>query len=323
MKILQSSNFLRKAMALFLTVFLFFQGNGDSTLLAESSGGAPTPAPAQLTNLQFFLTPVGGSEIELPHNTNFSQAISQDSVLKIRYEFKTPAGLANNPGLIDWELPLSTTGGLDLSEITGEIHPDPVNHHFTYEVDQVNQKIKVHFDPSTVPAEGADDFIEVVAHFSLNQTSTTNLHTFVFPISATENKNFTLRFMPRGRKNNIEKDGQFYSTAHGNQLTHDDLKINPHEVKWTVDANLQLKTIPTANAFVEDTFNPDQLTLRPDTIKVYPLDITMGGAITASGPALTLGADYEVVTDPATPGQFKIKFKDAQFEQIDGSDYLT
>ena len=101
MNILQSSNFLRKAMALFLTAFLFFQGSGGSALLAESSGGAPTPAPAQLNNLQFFLTPVGGSEIELPHNTNFSQAISQDSVLKIRYEFKTPVGLANNPGLID------------------------------------------------------------------------------------------------------------------------------------------------------------------------------------------------------------------------------
>lgn len=323
MNFFKSSNFLRKAMALFLTAFLFFQGSGGSALLAESSGGAPTPAPAELTNLQFFLTPVGGSEIELPTGTDLSQVISQDSVLKIRYEFKTPVGLANNHGLIDWELPLSNTGGLDLSEITGEIHPDPINHHFTYEVDPVNQKIRVHFDPTTVPAEGADDFIEVAAHFSLNQASTTNRHTFVFPISATENKNFTLRFMPRGRKNNIEKDGQFYSTAHGSQLTHDDLKINPHEVKWTVDANLQLKTIPAANALVEDTFNSDQLTLRPETIKVYPLDVTMGGTIAASGPALTLGTDYEVVTDAATPGQFKIKFKDSQFEQINGSDYLT
>ena len=106
-------------------------------------------------------------------------------------------------------------------------------------------------------------------------------------------------------------------------MTHDDLKINPHEVKWTVDANLQLKTIPAANALVEDTFNSDQMTLRPNTIAVYPLAIAMDGTIAASGPALTLGTDYEVVTDAATPGQFKIKFKDAQFEQINGSDYLT
>lgn len=322
MNIFKSSNFLRKAMALFLTAFLFFQGSGGSALLAENSGGTPTPAPAQLNNLQFFLTPAGGSESELPSGTDLSEVISQDSVLRIRYEFKTPVDLANNPGFIDWELPLSNTGGLDLSKITGNTHPDPVNHYFTYEIDPVNHKINVHFDPAKVPAEGSNAYIEITAAFNMDQNSVNNRHRFVFPISATEEKSFTLRFMPRKSKN-IEKDGQFYSTVHGDRLTHNDLKINPHEVKWTVDANLQRKNIPAANALVEDTFNSDQLALRPETIKVYPLGVTMGGTIAASGPALTLGADYEVVTDPATPGQFKIKFKDSQFEQIDGSYYLA
>ena len=68
MKTFKSSHFLRKAMALFLTAFLFFQGSGSFSLLAENSGGSSS---AVLTNLQFFLTPVGGSETEIPNNADF------------------------------------------------------------------------------------------------------------------------------------------------------------------------------------------------------------------------------------------------------------
>ena len=322
MNIFKSSTFLCKVMALLLAALFFFQSSGGMSVLAENSGGAPTPAPANLTSLRFFLTPVGGSEVELLDNTHFPEAISQDSVLKIRYEFDTPVDLANNPGFIDWELPLSNTGGLNLDQIAGQLYPDPDNQHFTYEINPTTKKIIVHFNPAKVPAEGAADFIELAAYFSLDQTLTTNQHTFVFPFSSTTDKKFTLRFLPRNRPRNVEKDGQFYSTVHGSRLTGDDLKVNPHEVKWTVDANLQQKTIPAAGAFVEDRFKAEQLTLRPDTIAVYPLHISLGGTITATSPALTLGNDYDVITDPAG-GRFKVEFKASQFEQIGGVDYLT
>lgn len=261
------------------------------------SGGISVKASNQdvtVSEITISVTPIGGNEsIILSTNNNISSvvindSIDQDSTFKIHYKLEAPTtpGDTVNPLILPLPQDFKITDALKNSE-----HSDP-NGVFTYRfVDSPVKQIEVTFSVDKLKENPENMFIEALSSFDVDANSTDNMKTISMPNTLLANKSYKLRFLPKNIDRDVSKKGVFLHAKDNTEMS--EPYNNPHQIKWTIDINKQLKQVPASNAIVIDTFDATKLSFQDGSLKIYPLNITMNGAINHDPNTALNTSDYD------------------------------
>lgn len=290
-----------KGIALLMICFIVFQTFGAAPALALSPS-------AELTKIEAWVTPINGTK-NMVYSTaspadavTINQAIDQDSTFSIRFDFNAPSDLSG--ALNDLRLPLpyefAAEELIKKMQLENKPHYTAPNGYFTYtyHVDTASQRkyIQVRFDKDVLTQNNgvsAECFIEASARFSLDQSATDNLINITIENNLAADNTFSLRFHPNNIKSNVNKEGKFYSSVNEDLFNNATKFINPHEIKWTVDINKTLESIPANQAVVVDEFDATKMKYKNGSLKIYPLSINLHGDMTVYSTPLS-PSDYDI-----------------------------
>lgn len=299
--------FIHKGISLVLIAFMIFSTLPQINVFASSK-------QIELAKTIAWVRTPGSDFVKVYSSDNsadvqtLNESISQSSTLKIRYDFKAPTDLSGHTAGNTASFPTSTINLPDEYDISllktqeNNTHPDKVNNYFTYSFKEDTSRnpkkyIEITFTDKFFEenAAGTDCFIEHEVAFDLSglQNSVeTDVTVEYNPV-----KTFHVRFLPKGEKPKLRKSGVFYSTENPTLFGNVKEAINPHEIKWNIIINENLEVIPRNQAIVRDTFNPEQILLRPGSVKVYEHNVNLNGDSTETS-TLVSNVEYTVSEDP-------------------------